>query len=85
MSITFHAVAKRDGIEDAMSKKMPKDKLVDKSQTKQMKIFLSITEHAVVTMAANIKGMNVGDYMKMAVIEQAKKDAKVMNKIIDSI
>jgi hypothetical protein len=29
--------------------------------------------------------MQVGDYMKKAVIEQAKKDAKEMNKIIDSI
>jgi hypothetical protein len=29
--------------------------------------------------------MKVGEYMKQAVIEQAKKDAKEMNKIIDSI
>lgn len=48
-------------------------------------VFLTIPEHAVVTAAANIKGMNVGDYMKMAVIEQAKKHAKELNKIIDSI
>jgi uncharacterized protein (DUF1778 family) len=64
-----------------MSKKVPNDK----SSTKQMKIFLTIQEHAVVTLAANMKGMQVGDYMKKAVIEQAKKDAKEMNKIIDSI
>lgn len=55
------------------------------NQKKQMKVFLSTEEHTVVTLAANLKGMNVGDYMKRAVIEQAKKDAKEMNKIIDSI
>ncbi len=68
-----------------MNKKTPNDKPTDKSQTKQMKVFLSNTEHAVVTMAANMKGMQVGDYMKKAVIEQAKKDAKDINRIIDSI
>lgn len=52
---------------------------------KQMKVFLTSEEHTVVTLAANIKGMNVGDYMKKIVIEQAKKDAKEMNNIIDSI
>jgi len=55
------------------------------NQKKQMKVFLSTEEHAVVTLAANMNGMNVGDYMKKAVIEQAKKDAKEMNKLIDSI
>ena len=68
-----------------MSKREPIKKSADKSQTKQMKVFLTIQEHAVVTLAANMKGMNVGDYMKKAVIEQAKKDAKEMNKLIDSI
>ncbi|MDA1252794.1 MAG: hypothetical protein O2820_26685 [Planctomycetota bacterium] len=68
-----------------MSKKMPNDKSTNKPATKQMKVFLTNQEHAVVTLAANIKGMNVGDYMKKAIIEQAKKDAKEMNKLIDSI
>ncbi|WP_417746758.1 hypothetical protein [Rosistilla oblonga] len=68
-----------------MNKQMPNDKSANKPLTKQMKVFLSHQEHAVVTMAANMKGMNVGDYMKQAVINQAKKDAKEMNKIIDSI
>ena len=68
-----------------MSKRAPIKKSADKSQTKQMKVFLTTQEHAVVTLAANIKNMNVGDYMKKAVIEQAKKDAKEMNKLIDSI
>ena len=59
-----------------MSKKTHNDKTVSKPTVKQMKLFLSVQEHAVVTMAANMKGMNVGDYMKQAVIEHAKKDAK---------
>ena len=66
-------------------KKVPNDKSANKPPTKQMKLFLSIQEHTVVTAAANMKGLNVGDYMKQAVINQAKKDAKEMNKIIDSI
>ena len=68
-----------------MSKKVPAKKSDSTPATKQMKVFLTIQEHAVVTLAANMKGMHVGDYMKLAVIEQAKKDAKEMNKIIDSI
>ena len=68
-----------------MNKKVTNDKSDNKPQMKQMKVFLSHPEHAVVTMAANMKGLNVGDYMKQVVIAQAKKDAKEMNKIIDSI
>jgi uncharacterized protein (DUF1778 family) len=68
-----------------MNKKAPSEQSADKPSTKQMKIFLSFEEHAVVTMAANMKGMNVGDYMKRAVLEMAKRDAKEMNRIIDSI
>lgn len=68
-----------------MSKSESARKTTDRSQTKQMKVFLTIQEHAVVTAAANLKGMNVGDYIKKAAIEQAKKDAKAMNKIIESL
>ncbi len=68
-----------------MSKKVPNDKTANKPPMKQMKVFLSIQEHTVVTAAANMKGMQVGDYMKQTVINQAKKDAREMNKIIDSI
>ncbi len=53
----------------------------DKIKTKQMKIFLNLNEHAIVTMAANLKGMHVRDYMKRAAVEQAKKDVKEVNKI----
>ena len=68
-----------------MSTKKTNDNTVSTPPTKQMKLFLSHQAHAVVTLAANIRRMKVGDYMKKAVIEQAKKDAKKMNEIIDSI
>ena len=53
--------------------------------TKQMKVFLNPQEHAVVTAAANLKGMFIRDYMRKAVIEQAKKDTKSFDKIIESV
>jgi len=53
--------------------------------TKQMKVFLNQKEHAVVRAAANLKGMFIKDYMKQAVIDQAKKDAKGWDKIIESV
>lgn len=52
---------------------------------KQMKVFLSLKEHTVVRTAANLKGMLIRDYMKEAVIEQAKKDTKSFDKIIESV
>jgi hypothetical protein len=57
----------------------------DQARTKQMKVFLTIEEHTVVTAAANLKNMHVRDYMKQVVIAQAKKDAKAMTRIINSI
>jgi len=76
----------RDRNKNAMSKKKESsDKSTEKVPMKQMKVFLSHPEHAVVTTAANMKGMKVGDYLKQAVMEQAKQDAKEINKIIDSI
>ncbi|TWU18881.1 hypothetical protein [Allorhodopirellula heiligendammensis] len=68
-----------------MSKKEPTVKLEGKGPTKQLKILLSINEHAVVTAAANMQGMQVGDYMKKAVVDRAKIDARKMNSIIDSL
>ena len=68
-----------------MRKNQPTQKTADKRQTKQMKVFLSLPEHAVVVAAASTKDMNICDYMKKVVIEQAKKDAKNIAKIIDSI
>ncbi len=55
------------------------------SAYEQMKVFLTIEEHTVVTAAANLKNMHVRDYMKQVVIAQAKKDAKAMTRIINSI
>ena len=68
-----------------MSKTMPKQQPSEDKPMKQMKVFLNLQEHAVVTAAANMKGMHVRDYMKMAVIEQAKKDAKAMTRIIEDL
>lgn len=52
---------------------------------KQLKIFLNPKEHAVVTMAAHLQGKGIGEYLKLVVIAQAKKDAREMNKLIDEI
>jgi uncharacterized protein (DUF1778 family) len=52
---------------------------------KQLKVFLTAEEHAVVTLAANSKDMNTGDYMKTAVMQQAKKDAVTMMKRIQNL
>jgi uncharacterized protein (DUF1778 family) len=51
----------------------------------QMKILLNTKEHAVVTLAANVSGENVGDYMKKVLIERAKEDSREFLKTIDNI
>ncbi len=61
-------------------KKTSSSKAEDISHLKQMKVSLNPHEHAVVTAAANIKGMHLRDYMRQAVIDQAKKDAKAFVK-----
>ena len=66
-------------------KKIISGKAEDKPHLKQMKILLNPQEHAVVTAAANLKDMHLRDYMRQAVIDQAKKDARAITKIIDSI
>lgn len=53
--------------------------------TKQLKVFLTAKEHTVVSLAANMGNMTITDYMKRAVIEQAKKDAKSFARVIDDI
>ena len=62
---------------------MPKK--ATKNSTKQMKVFLNQKEHAVVRAAANLKRMFIRDYMRQAVIDQAKKDVKGWDKIIESV
>ncbi len=65
---------------------MAKKKIASENlQKKQMKVFLSPQEHAVVTAAAAMKSMNTGQYLKVTILEQAKKDARAMAKLIDSI
>ena len=66
-------------------KKTTSSKAEDISHLKQMKVFLNPHEHAVVSAAANMKGMHLRDYMRQAVIDHAKKDAKAFTKIIDSL
>lgn len=56
-----------------------------KIPTKQMKVFLSLQEHMVVRAAANLEGVFIKDYMKQAVLEQAKKDTKSFDKVIKSV
>lgn len=69
-----------------MAKKVTETKpKQEKEDKKQMKVWLSTHEHAVVVTAAHMAGMNVTDYMKAAVLEKAKKDAKGFSSIIDSI
>jgi transcriptional regulator of nitric oxide reductase len=48
---------------------------------KQMKVFLSPQEHAIVIAAAAMKSMKTGQYMKMTILDQAKKDAKGISKL----
>lgn len=56
-----------------------------KIPTKQMKVFLSLQEHIVVRAAAHLQGVFMKDYMKQAVLEQAKKDTKSFDKVIESV
>ena len=63
---------------------MAKQKEPEKKK-KQLKVFLTAEEHAAVTFAANSKDMNTGDYMKTAVVQQAKKDAAAMMKRIKNL
>jgi hypothetical protein len=51
----------------------------------QMKVFMNNAEHTVVTTGANLKGMSVADYMRAAILKQAKEDARELAAIIDTI
>ena len=63
---------------------MAKQKEPEKKK-KQLKVFLTLEEHAAVSVAANAKEMSIGDYMKTAVIEKAKKDSVAMIKKIQNL
>tara|TARA_Y100001934_G_scaffold265218_1_gene343149 strand:+ start:162 stop:380 length:219 start_codon:yes stop_codon:yes gene_type:complete len=54
---------------------------------RQMKIFLTHPEHTIVVLAANAKDLSIREYMKRAVLSQAKSDALEIDvtAIVDSI
>lgn len=50
---------------------------------KQIKIRLTTNEHAVVSLAANLKKTTMTEYMTKAIMKQAKVDARAINEIIE--
>ncbi len=66
-------------------KEAPKSQKENEGPTKQLKVFLSTQEHAVVSTAARMQGKQIGQYMKDAIIQKAKIDAKAFNNLIDNI
>jgi hypothetical protein len=56
-----------------------------KLTTKQLKIFLSTNEHAVVATAAKLKAMQIKDYLRLAVITAAKEDSKQFNQVMNNL
>jgi len=57
----------------------------DKDRKIQMKVFMDHDEHTVITAGANLKKMSVADYMRAAILKQAKEDARELAAIIDTI
>jgi hypothetical protein len=55
------------------------------SRSVQMKVFLNRREHAVVSTASNMKGMKIGEYLRKAIIDQAKIDARDFIKMIEEL
>ena len=70
----------RDNQEPEMKTQMNKSE-----KSKQMKTTMNIKEHAVVTTAARMQGITVAEYMKKAVINKAKEDAKEFSEVIKDI
>lgn len=52
---------------------------------RQMKVWLDKHEHVIVTTAARVKNMGVGDYMKHVINQAARQDAKEILPIIEAI
>ena len=67
-----------------MKKKKPNtnDKKQDK---KQLKLMLTRQEHAIVTLAANMKETTIGEYICRCVLSMAKQDVQSVNKLIDEL
>ena len=69
-----------------MKKKQATTKEVQPEKAmKQLKVFLNTQEHAVVSTAAHMQGMTLADYMKAAIIQKAKIDAKAFAQMIDDV
>jgi hypothetical protein len=62
-----------------------KTQMNNSEQIKQMKTTMNIKEHAVVTTAARMQGITVAEYMKKAVINKAKEDAKDFSEVIKAV
>ncbi len=60
----------------------PTEKAAEK---KQLKIFLTPNEHAVVTTAAAMGGQGIAEYMRAAVIERAKVDVRNFAQLVEKI
>ena len=67
-----------------MKKKKPNtnDKKQDK---KQLKLMLTRQDHAIVTLAANMKETPIGEYIRQCVLSVAKQDVQSVNKLIDNL
>lgn len=61
-------------------KKIKTDK-IDKTLNRQVKVLFQREHFALIAFAAANKGIRWGDYIRNAVIEQAKKDFKEIEKI----
>lgn len=68
-----------------MSNKTEGENFAAKDGKIQMKVFMNHSEHAVITAGANLKKMSVADYMRAAILKQAKEDARELAAIIDTI
>lgn len=67
------------------TKRQPAKQQPTPEPTKQMKLWLTVSEHTIVNMAAAMTGTSIKEYMRQAVIQQARKDAKGFGKMEDII
>lgn len=69
-----------------MKKKQAETKEVQPEKAmKQLKVFLNTQEHTVVSTAARLQEMTMADYMKAAIIQKAKVDARAFAQMIDNM
>ena len=53
----------------------------DKGLTRTLKVELTQLQHALVTLAANLKDVSIAEYLSTVVAEAAVRDTQDMNKI----